>query len=193
MRGHLVDEGENRRVIEVSTAAIHESNEHLLHEARQWQRNLGRFRGEERVAQIFLMQADAEARFEVARDDHRSLGIEDRAAGESSLDRIEYDFGVDTASVGEDQRFGHGRNVACHDNLIGELGDVARTDTTGEGNARTHELKDGENFIERIQISADHDGKCAVDRLGLAATDGRIEKAHVLPDTRRQFSSKQRG
>ena len=66
-RCHLLDELDDRRVIQVALAIVHQRHQDVLHGAGQRERNLQRFRGEQRVPQVLLMQTDAEARLEVAR------------------------------------------------------------------------------------------------------------------------------
>ena len=96
--------------------------------------------------------------------------------------------------VGEDQRFAHGCDVTCHHDLVGELGDIARTDRAGQRNARAHELKDGHHVVEHLLIAADHDGERAVDGFRLAAANGRIQKPTSFSlHTLRRISAKQWG
>src|SRR5207247_1799311 len=68
---HLLDELDNRRVIEVSLSVVHQRHQHVLDGAGQRQRDLQRLGRKKRVPQILLMQTDAEPGLEIARIYHR--------------------------------------------------------------------------------------------------------------------------
>ncbi len=107
-------------------ARIHKRHQHLLDGAGERQTDLQRFGGQQRIAQVLLMQANAEAGLEIAADHHGRLGVQNRAAGKSALDGVEDHLGIEPGARGQHQRFAHGRDVASHHDLVGQLGYVAR-------------------------------------------------------------------
>jgi len=52
-------------MIQVATPGIHQSHQNLLSHACKRKRDLQGFGGRERIAQVLLVQADAESRFEL--------------------------------------------------------------------------------------------------------------------------------
>ena len=148
----------------------------MLDGAGEGQRDLHGLRGQECVAQVLLVQGNAKAGLKITRQHHRSLGIENRASRESAFDGIEDDFGIESGLGGQRERFAHRRDIARHHDLIGELGHIAGSHGSGEGDAGAHVLENGLDFLECFRLAADHDGQCSLDGLGLAAADGGIQE-----------------
>src|ERR1700733_10271771 len=79
-RGHLLNKGHDRRMVQIAAASIHQRDEYLLNEAGNRERDLFRLSCEQCIAQILLVQADAEAGLEITCDDHGSLCIQNRTS-----------------------------------------------------------------------------------------------------------------
>src|SRR6202046_5489867 len=180
LRGHLLDEGHDCRMVQVSAALIHESDQHLLHHAGEGKRDFLRFRGEERIAKVLLMKANAKAWLKVTSNDKRGLGVQHSAARQSALDGVEDNFGVDAAAVGENEGFGHCGDVASNDDLIGQLGHIARADAAGEGNAGAQQFQDWSDFLEGSFVSSHHDGKGGIDGLRFTSAHRRVKKLNAF-------------
>ena len=126
------------------------------------------------------MKPDAEARFEVARDHHGRLGVQDGAARKASFHGIKHHLRVEARARGQHQRFAHGRDVASHHDLIGQLGHIAGAHRTGQGHARPHLLQNRQDLFEDLRFAAGHDGERPIDGFRLTAAHRRIQKLHLF-------------
>ena len=125
------------------------------------------------------MQAHPEPGVEVALNHHRRFGVEHRAARQAALDGVEYDGGVKPGFLRQHQRLAHGGYVDCHDNLVGELGGVARAVVAAVGCA-AHRLEHAHILVVHGLLAADHNGERSGDSARLAAADGRVQEVHAL-------------
>ena len=90
-------------------------------------------------------------------------------------DRLEDGLGVHAGLLRQHKRLRARRDVDRDDRLVGELRDVAGPDGADVGDRSGHDVEDGRDLLEHRLVAADHDGQGAVDRLGLAARDRRVE------------------
>src|ERR1035437_7311683 len=122
-------------MVEISKTAIHKRNQDLLNQAGQRQSDFLGLSGEQCVPKVFLMQANAKPRLEIASDHHGGLRVQNSTSGEPALDRVEDHLRINSTSIGKNERFRHGGYIACHHDLIRQFGYVASSHSAGENHA----------------------------------------------------------
>ena len=147
--------------------------------------------GFDRIGQILDVQIDLEAGLEVAGQDHRRFRFHDGAAGQTAANGVEHQLGIDAGFSGQNKGFGHGGDVQGDDDLVRQFGRVAGADVTAQHHRFPHLRQQFRGTVEQFFFAADHDRQAAVDRLGLAAADRRIE--HLDPFLRHRRSNFLRG
>ena len=128
------------------------------------------------------MQVDAEAGLEVLVHHHGSLRVHDRGAGQTALDGLEDLLGLNAALLAEGHGLRHRRDVHGHDDLVAQLGHVARADAAAEHHGGTHLLEEGLDLLKDLRLAADHECQRAVNGLGFAAGNRSVHHldAHLL-------------
>ena len=121
------------------------------------------------------MQVNLEAGLVIALDHHGGLGVHDGRAGQTAADGLEHQLGVHARHLGQGQGLGQGLDVAGHDNLVGQLGGVARAHVAAAHHRGAHGAQDVLVLVKDLLLAAHHEGKGAVDGLGLAAGDGGVQ------------------
>src|SRR5450830_1187659 len=157
-----------------------ESLQDLHHGSGEPYRHAESVGGVERVREVFYVELNAETRIEVAVQDHRDLRVHDGRTGESAFDGIEHSFGVHAGLGGKHEGFRYGRDVECDDYLVREFGDVAAADLADQDDGGAHLLEDRFDCLEYFRVAADHDGQRALNGLGLAAGNRRVDHGDAL-------------
>ena len=98
--------------------------------------------GIENVAEILYVKVDAEAGLEVAGKHHRDLGIHDSGTSESTTNCLIHSFRINSCLLRQGESLSTGCDVDCHDGLVGELRDVARTNTSHVRDITSHNVED---------------------------------------------------
>ena len=126
------------------------------------------------------MQVDLEAGLVVACDHHGSLGVHDGRAGKTALDRLEHQLGIHACLLCQSQSLGKSLNVACHDDLVCQLGGVACAYLAAADGGSAHGVQHRLVGVKDLLLAAYHKAQGSVDCLGLAARDGSIQHLHAL-------------
>ena len=87
--------GDDAGVVVVAFALVHQRHDQPLNDAGEGQRHLIFFGGLQGIPQIFLVEANPEARLEIARDRHRRFGVQNRASGQTAFDGVENHFRIE--------------------------------------------------------------------------------------------------
>lgn len=161
--------------------AVHLEGLHdFSHGRSERQRRAELVPGIERVVEVFDVQVDSEPGIELPVEHERRLGDPHRAAGQPAADGLIHQFRLHTGLRREDQRLGDGRDVQRHDHLIGQLGDVAHADVAHAHNRGRHRFEHRQAPVEDFLFASHHDRQRAVNRLGLAAADRRVQHLDAL-------------
>ncbi len=78
------------------------------------------------------------------------------------------------------QSLGQRLDVARNDDLVGQLGSVARADIAAAHNRSAHRLEQGFEFVKDFLLAADHEAQRTVDRFRLTARNRRIQHINVF-------------
>ena len=141
-------------------------------------------RGED--GQVLVVQLDAEAGGEVARQHRGRLPGQHRAARQASLQDGDGRLHVHALGLKEHQRLGHQRDVARHDELVRGLDGLPGARRADVQDGAPHGLQHGPGRRDVNGRAADHDRQCPVDRAALTAADRCVEAAQPAPDAGRR-------
>ena len=129
----------------------------------------------QRIVQILNVQVDFKAGLVVALEHHGGLGVHHRAARKAALDCFKHQLGVNARLLRQCQCFGQSLDVAGHNNLIGQLGGVARTHIAAAHDRCAHCFQQGLEPVKHFLLAADHEGQTSVDGLGLSAGNRGVQ------------------
>ena len=130
--------------------------------------------------QILDVQVNLEARLVIAGDHHRPLGVEYSGTGEAAADRVKHELGIDAGLLRQRECLRHRADVAGDDDLVCELGRVARADVAATGHGGTHLLQHRLEPVKNLLLAADHKADRTVNGFGLAAGNGRVKHFNAL-------------
>ena len=143
-------------MVGIALALVHKGADDLLCKSREGQGNAEFARGLQGVVEVLLVQSDAEAGVEVALYHHGALGVENIATGESTLDGIKYDVGIQARLLSKYECFTNRRDVDGDHYLVGELCGVARAVVAAECGA-AHRREYIHVLVVHVLLAADHD------------------------------------
>src|SRR5919206_2393958 len=175
--GQLLDELEQRRVVEGAVALGLEAGDELGDDRPERDDDPGLAGGGGHDAQVLVVQLDAEPGREVAAEHCRRLAVEDRVAGQAPREDPHRGLGVDPVGLQEDDGLRDQLDGAGDDELVGRLDRLA-----GAGRPHVHDgpadrLEDRPAVGEVLRTAADHDREGPVDRALLAAAHRGVEDA----------------
>src|ERR1035437_9665923 len=171
-------------VIEAAHAVSLERLQYLHHDGRQWQRYADFVAGFEDVCNVLEIRTDPASGIEFPVQHQRGFGIQDRASGQSATDCFVHQLRIHARFGRHHQRFRDRGNIQLNNDLICELGYTAGSAAAGQHRGRPHRFEDWQHFIKIRLGSASHDGKSAVDSLGFAAADRRVQHPAALLSAR---------
>src|SRR5690242_2530406 len=106
--------------------------------------------------------------------------VRDTALRSSGLHDLFHGLEVDAGLFGQPHSFGGGQHIDVDNQIVGELGNRSRAESTEVKNVRTG---CGENWpasFERGLITTDHVAKRFGDRAALAAADFGVDERHAF-------------
>ncbi len=129
------------------------------------------------------MQLNAETGLEVPVQHHGSLGVHNRGTGQTAADCLVYQLRIGTGLLGKGESLGHSRNVNGHYHLVGKLCHVAGAQLAYIHHRTGHNHQHIIVLVKQLLLATAHNGKGAVDGLGLAAGYGAVQHLNAVLGT----------
>ena len=171
---------QNGGVVSFLLAGVDQGAEHLLHQSSDRQRHV-EFAGRlQDIAQVFLMQPDAEAGAEVAVEHHRGFSFHHRAAGQAAANGVEHPLRVNAGFLRQHQGLAQSFNVGGNDNLVRQFGDIAGADIAGEDYVAAHYVQHWLAVVKHGLVAAHHNRQSAGDGSRFAAADRGIQEGYAF-------------
>ena len=137
----FLDESHQTGVIQVAVAHAFHRRHHLADNAGNHKRHAEFRAGRQGDLQVFFVQPDAEARFEIPIQHFLAMRFEDFRLGKTAEQRLSYFRGIDAGFGREHQGFADDGYRRADDHLIRRFGELSRAGVADMDNIFTELLK----------------------------------------------------
>ena len=172
---HVFDDREQARVVEFAAAFDHRRFEEFKNLAGDGQGHaevIARFLDD---VEVFVVQADAKARVEIAVDHALAPVLEHAATREPAAEDLDDFERIDARFRAHREGFGDACDGDGDEDLVARFHGLPCAEGAAQDRALAHDVKERFDGVECVCVAADHDGEGGVLRADVAAADGCIQ------------------